>query len=458
MRFLSVLLTAVLVALWATAAFGQRTREQYEQEREALPYVDRFDHAKNGLADSVESVVTQSLRDLLEFSLELPGRTEEALEAVEQCLSHSSEGTPLHQDAYYTRAWLLHRGNDKAYASSLFKEGISKGWRMQDGRSGMDVFGEALWENDPVMFPVETFNYAMEEPSGQGYLREGDQLRIFALNLLWPLRKKSHDFNAADDILPYLRDHANEKHHRLIAEAICLMIDERYDESVELLRLVDDSLSAAPENYDPADAKEAFRYNEELNIPLYVAAARTLQGDRGQARQAMEEFYQRNVSRPEYVTRRLMKIAYTLESAPASLHDRMIDITGFMLDKGLPSSEKVSRSQARHILDMHVGGCFRQRDWAKVKQYADWVLADYRPDDDASNNSLFCLGSAHRGEEEYEEAEAAFVRLMNEATFASSSTTRMRISSGLHRSARPAPGPRTGASRDRKVHVRRGLD
>jgi hypothetical protein len=133
------------------------TEEEYRSQLDSLPYADRLGFAAGTLLGGAdESVALRALRDIMETSTQLE-RTGEALATVEQYLAGLPEGSQAYQDAYYVRARLIHRF-DKAQAEALFREGISRGWKMRDRASPFRAFKDSLWHNDPPSYAVECFN------------------------------------------------------------------------------------------------------------------------------------------------------------------------------------------------------------------------------------------------------------------------------------------------------------
>jgi len=421
MRFHSVPLTALVVGLWPVAAFGQRTREQYEQERESLVYVDRFDNARTALSDTNQEVAVQAFRDLLDTAKQLE-KNQEAIAALDQYLTQVPEDSSLHHHAFYIRARLLHRiPEQNETAVALFKQGIANGWKPLDRATGFWAYKDSLWENDPVLYAVEVFNDLIADATGEAYLKRGDHMVSLGVDLLWPLKKRGQaTVSATTEILPKLtKSEEALAHHTKVAEALCMMIDARYDEAVDVLVELSSSLQGMPENYDPtsASARDAFLYNEKLNIPLYLAAVRVLEGNHlDQASVYMREFLTLNANRPHYVSRKLMTLVYALERAGLEEQRRMTQVTQFLIESGLHTDPRLPKDHILHLLDMHMGGYFRQQNWEPAKSFALQVVAQYDPKSDACNNSLFALGCIHALEGKPTEAEEVFVRLLSDSS------------------------------------------
>jgi len=420
MRFLLVPLTAAAVAFSTVAAFGQRTQEEYEQQRDSLPYAERFDHAETALGHANDEIVVQALTDLLDTAKQL-GKNQDAIAVLDQYLTQVPESSSLHQHAFYVRARLLHRVPDQQEtAVALFKQGITNGWKPLDRETGFAAYKDSLWENDPALYAIEVFNDVVADTTGEAYVKRGDHLVSLGVDLLWPLRKNNKGrkkLSAVEGIAPRLSGGTEGWAHVQIASALCLLIDERYDEAVEALLEVDGNLAYPPAGYDYSDFQQSITYNEKLNIPLYLATVRLFEGDRvEEAWTHMNMFLALNSARPHYVSRKLMTIVYALQKVSFEEQRRMTEVTGFLMDNGLHVDPRLPEGHRLHVLDMHAGGHFRQGNWKQAEETAKLVVGDYDPCQEACNNSLFVLGCAYRMQERQEEAEETFLLLESTAT------------------------------------------
>lgn len=414
--------TVILGAcLGLSPLFGQAIKEEYREQIRQLPYADRFDYAASVLRNATNRpVASLAAADLLDTSRQLK-RNQDALAAVDRCLATAAVGSELYQIAHYTRARLLHRLGQDATAIALFKDGIDRGWRGSQGNQPVDSYIQSLRENDLPLFAVERFNLALGDDTGKTYGRWGRSwFKVMGLPLLWSARKNEPRFSAMTDVLPRLKDRADMPYHRQIAKAVCLITDERYDEAVALLNTVKTTLAAIrpPKGSTLTFAQRSFAYREKHCIGLYIAAARLLQGQRlDEADLAMEEFYQANPKRYQFVAKQLLAIASALERGPAASHGRMLRATGFLIGSGFTTNPTITAAIPKklrlHLLDVHMGGYFRQRQWKEAEAIADLVVAEYDPRLVACNNSLFSLGCIYRLQRRWAKAEETLLALIN---------------------------------------------
>ena len=392
-----------LVALGGPA-MAQRTKEQYRDGFESLPYADRFDHARNALQETDSDVVALAFRDILNLSKEV-GTSVDAVGAMDQCLAQAPEGSERYQHAFYVRARLLHR-RDKAAADALFAQGIALGWKPLDREDGFSAYKDSLWENDPARYAVEVFKHALADPTGETYTRRGDCLVLLGVDRLWRVRQPGRAFS--DEILPHLAVPPSRAALRDIAAAILATVDGKGREAAGAFATLEETF---------AGAEDPILQNEKRNLPLYKAAAHLLGGSSGdEARAAMEEFVARNEDRPEYTARKLMTVAYALERGSQKDHKGLREVMDFLAGKGFTSNTgRGAALPARyrlHLMDMRVVACVKGADWQRARELAEAVVALYDPAEEAANNSRFTLGHVQRRQGESQAAEATFLAMI----------------------------------------------
>lgn len=442
-----VLVGLIAGNLFFSAAFCVAQQEQahplgdYEQSIQGLRFDDRFTVAATTLlSDGNPALLVAAMRDLLDSAVVLD-RTEDGLAVVDDLLARYPDTHKIHRDAFYTRARLLHRAGANDLAVSLFQEGMSKGWKGRcleswwwlesdrglgswgddaSGRvDGSRIYLHSLHESDPPLYAVELFNRAIADSTGKTYAKEQNYLSILKVLYLWPILQQSRTFSAMEEICPRWSSTSPEHAvHVDAARAVCLMLDDRYDEAVDLLETTEAALPplAREANQSP---QQLLAHNERRNIPLYIAAARYLQGEfLDEARAAMQQFRDENHDRPTYWLK-LMEIAYALRLAPQRFHDRATDVTEFLFQNLVENEEHrplLSKWEHDHIVDMYMGCYFRQRKWAEARRLCERVVADYDPRSAACNNALFCLAHTYRMEGNSARAQELFARMLNEPT------------------------------------------
>ena len=388
----------------------------FQAELDSIPYAERFDHAVAVLFDTTRMTDHRAcIECILETSKELE-KTEEAIEVLGAILNVSTLPEPIRHVAYYTHARLLHRSSEpeeKARARELFRKGIEAGWKADPDGTPFEPYKRSLYRNDPRMYVVEQFNRAQSDLTRRYYQEHQSFLQLLGVHRVWFTKKNGlFDFSAEDDILPQLDLEGAQDVHRAIAQSICLIVDERHQEAINLLEPL--ALRRPSASHQGSGPTQYFRNNEVLNITLYLAMAYVLQGaDSEDTAWAIDDFLERNSHRPMYASSQLLRIAYALEGGPFATQGRLLEITTPLIAHNYHTHKKLPKAQRLHIVDMHMGGHFKAREWENARTFAEMVAAEYDSNLLACNNSLFCLSGAHMELGDAEAARSSLEPLLN---------------------------------------------
>ncbi len=399
--------------------------EAYQQSKNDMPLRDCFELALTQVKSATEEqVIGRAILDLLEMSKPLEN-TNEALEGLIDFIRRNNVNTkkPIVRMAWQARARILVRHGAAEVADALFRTAIEGKWNAPDFsdkgyafRYYADGLEEAERYADAAILEYEV----MTGPHNPVPATDWNMMS-FMFYRLWNLKHAQPDVLAVEDVLPKLADIPEHPEYRRIAESFCLMADRRYEEAIALLEEIDLQLGDDPAPQPKIEESgETPHYGEKRNIPLYIAAARFLDGaDIEAARANLAEFWRRNQDRPAYVFDKSVVIAHRLGVYPGEMENRIVQVTQSLVDQGFTSDPKIrpqipdtdiARFFAFHAHGLRLAGRIEE-----AKAVCLDNVERYFPNNSGSVSSLYTYGHIMwQSDHDLEAARAAFQRIVDE--------------------------------------------
>ena len=347
-----------------------RSLEAYQYGKKGLSFRTRFARAVTQVRSATdEQVIGRAMRDLLEMSKPLEN-TDDALDAMDGFVRSRNvdTGQPIVRKAWLARARMLLRQGVPTAADALFRTAIEGKWAAPDV-SHMNMafryYAEGLDEvgryGDAAILEYEV----MTGPHNPIPDAEWNMMS-YLFYRLWNLTWKVPHASAVRDVFPRIAEIPGHPEYRRIAEAFCLMADERYPEAVALLQEIDKGLAGEPAaDGQDANSGEKKRYGEERNIPLYIATAHFLDGeDLDAARAGLDEFWRRNRDRPLFVFNMTGLITHRLGRFYDDPKNRRLDVTEYLIEAGFTSDPKLRA----HIPDREMASFLTKHAYALRKR------------------------------------------------------------------------------------------
>ncbi|MEW6238233.1 MAG: hypothetical protein AB1656_22820 [Candidatus Omnitrophota bacterium] len=294
MRRLQRFLLAGSLLLLLASGEAAKAAQMYEGPISA----DFRDLALNAVAKSNDAdAVNKGLDDLVKYS-NTPDENSQALSAVEALLGDVDANSYLFSQASLTKAKFLKRLGRGGEAIALFNDGIARHWK-----NALLRYSESLIESGELAdaCALEYRRVVAEEPYAF-YRGEQEDLIVFLTQLRLLKSDKPYE-KAMDSVYAKLPASTFYPHAQTIAEILCLMVDERFDEAIERIQKADAELA---QNRNAS-------YDEYRNMPLYLASARLGKGDLQAAGDDYAEFLRRNYGEWEYIRSHSMRTVHDME-------------------------------------------------------------------------------------------------------------------------------------------------
>ena len=398
-----------------------RTLEAYQYGKKGLSFRTRYARAVTQVRSATdEAVIGRAIRDLLEMSRPLEN-TDEALDVMDGFVRRNNvdTGQSIVRKAWLVRARMLLRQGVPTAADALFRTAIEGKWSAPDtshNRMAFRYYAEGLDEvgryGDAAILEYEV----MTGPHNPVPDAEWNMMSHLFYRL-WNLTWKEPHASAVQDVYPRIAEIPEVPGHpeyRRIAEAFCLMADERHSEAVALLQEIDKGLA---EREGSTDEKT---YGEVRNIPLYIATAHFLDGeDLDAACAGLDEFWRRNKDRPLFVFNMTGLITHRLGRFYNDPKNRRLCVTEFMVEKGFISDPKkrahIPGKEIAHFLTKHAYALRKAGRTEESKAVCLEAVERYFPHNLGGVTGLAIYAEiAWIVEKDYEVARASFQRIIDE--------------------------------------------
>lgn len=230
------------------------------------------------------------------------------------------------------------------------------------------------------------------------------------------MKSDNPDAKAMELVFPALEDSAASPQAKSIAQALCLVQDEQYDEAITVLKQVDIALTQNRE------ANKNAVVDEYRNTPLYLTAALLFQGtDLDAAREAYGEFIKRNDGNWKHIYDRSMRMVRDLEIETIDKPQIKV-ITSQLLQSSIITDEEVkdqfSDGDIASIYDLHAGSLAWSGQLDEAAQLRKLVMDYYYPQTLAGANCAMNWArfvSWH--ERDLDKAEGILLGILRDAPF-----------------------------------------
>lgn len=381
---------------------------QYLSERTQLKPDERLAPAILVLNTETDpQAVDAALNDLERLTLQ-KDKLAEGFQAVDAYFRKINESDETFAKAYLVRARMLYRLGREDEAVRLFETGMVQ-YRFPDAFPFyIDTLKEAGKAKEAVAAQYhgairpEVIEDSWRNFIGQFY----DALSGY---------KKTTPQSAVDTILPLLQDDDAHPEYKQIAEALCLLADSRYGESLSLLDRIEADLAGLPD-------KET-SYSEWRNIPLYRAAVEIRRDDQDEpVQRQIRAFWERNQDRPPFVAWMAMALVRIVHSTGGEISKRTLAITQELVDLGFSTNPKITSTLSEytitHMLDHYQMGLLYRGKWSESKSVCMELIAKYFPRTHGAVNAMNTLGMIlEQHEHNYIEAEKCYRRVILESPF-----------------------------------------
>ncbi len=271
--FVFTFLTLAPIALFAQS--DKERAKEFLNESKQLRIAERIDRAEHTIKNSDDDIiVAEAIWDLAQFWHDL----DDELRTVELLLERSPSTSRSYQRARMAKARILARMGKKNEAHLIFEDAIGKGWDQS-----LHFYHNSLWETgdyDKIALDAYKRLSALNENTTNSEY-QGEQDFTAMLDSLRALRAIDPNASAMQLIEPHLRDSQSRPLARKMAKAVCLAVDDRYTEALEVL---DDAKILAKN-------EEIQAFDESENLLFLRAAILFLEGrDFDAARLLLKEY------------------------------------------------------------------------------------------------------------------------------------------------------------------------
>lgn len=402
----------LIVSLTAFTAFGDLV-DEYNQAKKYLGTESLYRLAVEKIETGEdEKVVAEALKDAIRYSLVLKMPPRETLRPIEDLLRRVDKKSELYGRASLAKARLWMRDGQISRAMKLMKRGVLERWKenaFHDINQGLLEIGrEDLCAIDEYNRNTTT-DYSPELREFYGI---GSDLFYF-YDRLRVMRMKHPDWFAMKTVFPHLKVSSWRPFALPCAMALCLAADERYQESLDILLPLEETI---------AEFHVMGTYNESKDFPLVLAVVLLMEGrDFDAMRAAFQNYIERNRDNPVKIMNRASDVIYTVSKSDAD-KEKMVELTGFLLQSDLVTHEETRKLFSDDILsslhDKHMMGlvfCGRGEESA---QWAKTGMERYFPHTFPGTNCALNYAGHLSGQGKQEEAKKILYSIIQDTSYA----------------------------------------
>jgi len=390
-----------------------QTVEDYKSQRKAMGAEERFTFAEQQVQQSTKpEVINEAIQDLLKHS-DTPNGYESALSTIRDNIHKlDSQNLPF-IEARLAEAKFLARLGQRQEAETIFQNAIENEWKHALWRYSEHFID--LGELDQAS--ILEYDRVVAKEKYEHYRDSQEDFFIF-LTLLQMLKKASPEQNAVDAVSNQLDESTKFPFAKSIAHGLCLAVDERYHEAINVLKEVDTYLTDNRENKQFLSS-----FNEHQNIPLYLTWV--ILKERKQMEEAdiwFNKFIERNDEDLHHVYKRSMRIVRDLSvRANRDLHKAKI-ITSQLLESPIIQDTSIKASfssdEIAGIYDLHQQSLAWSGEYAESMVVAQDVVDKYYPDTLAGVNCAMNLAYYQACfEKQYNQGKNMITQIINESKF-----------------------------------------
>lgn len=371
-----LVIVLVLLLLNSGVSFSQETLtplEQYQRSQEhALAIDKRFNARQTVLLSNNEETLVHAYEDLLQFS-QSGEQKSDALSALETAIGRANLDSDAYKQGILTKGKLLKRLGRDDESQALFDDAIQNKWQ------------HAMWRYSESLIDAGELDKACqleyERVIGKGdyaHFRADKEDFFIFITLLRLMKSDKPEAKAMEMVFLKLEDSPLNPQAKKIAEALCLVQDEQYDEAVSILKQVD---------YELAKYKEENRNNvvdEYRNTPLYLTSALLFQGESlDVAHESYNEFLKRNDGYWKHIYDRSMRVVRDLEINIKQDLPKAKIITKTLLQSDIINNEEVKNhftiDEIASLYDMHMQSIAWEGKFVEAAQLCKFVMDNYYP-------------------------------------------------------------------------------
>jgi len=368
---------------------------------------DSRDLALNAVEKSNDAeAVNKGLDDLVKYS-NTPDENSQALAAVEALLGDVDANSYLFSQASLTKAKFLKRLGRGGEALALFNDGVARHWK-----NALLRYSESLIESGELAdaCTLEYRRVVAEEPYAF-YRGEKEDLIVFLTQLRLLKSDKPYE-KTMDSVYAKLSASSLYPQAQTVAEILCLLADERFDEAIERIQKNDAEL---------AKSRNA-SYDEYRNMPLYLVSAQLGKGDLKAAGDGYAEFLRRNQGEWEYIRSHSMRTVHDMELNVERDLPKVQAILNPLLSSEMITDEKVraqfSDDKISGIYDMYQQSLAWGGDLDKSAEICKFAMDNFYPQTLAGANcALNWARYISWHDKKVDEAEQILLGILNDTPF-----------------------------------------
>ncbi|MFH1740509.1 MAG: hypothetical protein ABIH23_15990 [bacterium] len=360
--------------------------DDYKQAARHMTVAERLELAKETVENSQdEAALSEAVSDLANFSL-TPERNEAALAKVETLIRKCKRDSDLFGQTRLAKARILARMGQKDEAYGMFRQAVLE----KSHKSTYGEFFTSLWENgDYALSGIEDYH----RHTGDEYSKEirefhGSHGNLIKMHTrLWVMKLTHPEYSAMDSAFPQLQESQRRPLAKPIAKALCLAVDQRYEEAIEELNGIEKLLASgkAPKS----------EFDESKDLRFYLASVLFFEGrDFDAMRTAFREYMDRNEDNRLEVLERALNLAYAMEFKEWDFR-KVPELTGFIINSEYMTDETIksqfSEDKIASLLNIHLRGLWYQGKSEEAERLALEIVDRYYPQTLEGANAAFGL-------------------------------------------------------------------
>jgi len=366
----------------------------FQMAAKRLPTSERVAFCFQTIADETnQELIAEAARDLARFAPNIGG-AEEALAAVENLIDKIEGNHAVLTRLRLAKARLLARMGEKEASSDICRSAVVERNYPEAYKEFIEIFQENGWNKELAIDEfhrrtADEYSISINEyyDSSSGFSRPVTDF-LAMLSHLRAVRRNNAQCSVTEEIYPKLSESVRRPEAREIAKALCLGADERYEESLEVLREVESDLRTKndPEAVD----------DESNDLPLYFAAILFLEGrDYDAAREAFAEYMKRNSDDATLVLNRAVySLAYEMEKSTQD-GPKILELTQLLVNSDIIADEKnrvqLPKSLVASLLEMHRQGLLWHNQEEEANIVSLQLMHQYYPDTLSGANAALNL-------------------------------------------------------------------